>query len=326
MSKFKVLWIDDQTQKCRRDAKAVEKIIGNMGFESDIRFEDDISKHSLNDRNGTLNKAIKARDVDLFIIDYNLKNDVFGSDIIQEIRRDNDIYTDIIFYSSDAKSLVDAVKESFDASSIMDFCDGVYVVPLGDEFLIKIQYVITKIIKSWYNVHSIRGVLLSKASKFEQLVSEIINENYMPCLGTIREGLARKGTNVVKTTGDKWTRVETADDPVPYILNDPINFNWTVKKLMLKTLVDKNIVVLSYWEQLERIFSLRNDFAHNPIHLRNGMLVLTKNGQDYFYTESDIESIRSDLSLVESDLMVQISRQNKDGKAVAEVERELCVV
>ena len=200
MSKFKVLWIDDQTQKCKRDAKSVKKIIENIGFEPDISFEDDISQCSLNDPNGALNKAIKARDVDLFIIDYNLKNDVFGSDIIQEIRNDNDIYTDIIFYSSDAKSLVEAVKNSFDAYSIMDFCDGVYVVPLGDEFLTKIQYVIIKIVKSWYNVHSIRGVLLSKASKFEHLVSEIISENYSSCLGTIKDELATKGTHVVDST------------------------------------------------------------------------------------------------------------------------------
>lgn len=326
MSKFKVLWIDDQTQKCKRDAKSVEKIIESMGFEPDISFEDDISRYSLNDPNGTLNKAIRARDVDLFVIDYNLKNDVFGSDIIQEIRNDNDIYTDIIFYSSDTKSLVDAVKNSFDASSIMDFCDGVYVVPLGDEFLMKIQYVITKIIKSWYNVHSIRGVLLSKASKFEQMVSVIISDNYHTCLSAIKGELGKKGTNVTTSTCNKWKKVNEADDPVPYILNDPINFNWTVKKLMLKILVDKNIISLPCWEQLEWIFSLRNDFAHNPIHLRDGKLVLTKNGQDIHFGESDVEDIRTALTLVESDLMAQVSDKDNEGITIVEIEKELCVV
>jgi len=326
MSKFKVLWIDDQTQKCKRDSKAVEKIIESMGFEADIRFEDDISQYSLNDLDGTLNKAIRARDVDLFAIDYNLKNDVFGSDIIREIRNNNDIYTDIIFYSSDAKSLVDAIKNSFDASSIMDYCDGVYVVPLGDEFLTKIQYVIAKIIKSWYNVHSIRGVLLSKASKFEQMVSNIIAENYLPCLSTIKSELEKKGVNITTSTCCRWKKVVETDDPVSYILQDPINFNWSVKKLILKILVDKNIIVLPNWDVLEQIFSLRNDFAHNPIHLRDGKLVLTKNGQDVSYEENDIAEIRTALAFVERDLIAQVPHQDENSIATTDIEKELCVV
>lgn len=326
MSKFKVLWIDDQTQKCKRDSRSVKKIIESMGFEPDIKFEDDISRYSLNDPNGVLNKAIRARDVDLFVIDYNLKNDIFGSDIIREIRNDNDIYTDIVFYSSDTKSLVDAIKNSFDASSIMDFCDGVYVVPLGDEFLTKIQYVITKIIKSWYNVHSIRGVLLSKASKFEQMVSDIIAENYHPCLSTIKSELEKKGVNVTRSTCGKWEKVGESDDPVSYILHDPINFNWSVKKLILKILVDKNVIALPNWDALEQIFSLRNDFAHNPIHLRDGKLVLTKNGQDVLYGESDIATIRAALTLVEGDLIAQASHPDEDGMAAFDVKKELCAV
>lgn len=326
MSKFKVLWIDDQTQKCKRDSKSVEKIIESMGFEADIRFEDDISRYSLNDSNGALNKAIRARNVDLFVIDYNLKNDVFGSDIIQEIRNDNDIYTDIIFYSSDTDSLINAIKNSFDASSIMDFCDGVYVVPLGDEFLTKTQYVIAKIIKSWYNVHSIRGILLSKASKFEQMVSEIIAQNYRPCLGTIKNKLKTKGANVTTSTCNKWKKIDETDDPVSYILRDPINFNWAVKKLMLKILLDKNIIVLPSWEKLEWIFELRNDFAHNPIHLRDGNLVLSKNGQDVLYGENDIAEIRTALALVEGELIAQYSRQAESDVEHIDIEKEFCTV
>ena len=326
MSKFKVLWIDDQTQKCKRDSKSVEKIIESMGFEADIRFEDDISRYSLNDSNGALNKAIRARNVDLFVIDYNLKNDVFGSDIIQEIRNDNDIYTDIIFYSSDADSLINAIKNSFDASSIMDFCDGVYVVPLGDEFLTKTQYVIAKIIKSWYNVHSIRGILLSKASKFEQMVSEIIAQNYRPCLGAIKNELKTKGANVTTSTCNKWKKIDETDDPVSYILRDPINFNWAVKKLMLKILLDKNIIVLPSWEKLEWIFELRNDFAHNPIHLRDGNLVLSKNGQDVLYGENDIAEIRTALALVEGELIAQYSRQAESDVEHIDIEKEFCTV
>lgn len=327
MSQFKVLWIDDQTQKCRRDAKSVEDIIESMGFEADVVFEDDISDASLRSPEGKINRAIKSRSVDLFIIDFNLKNDIFGSDIIREIRSNNDIYTDIIFYSSDSKELINAIKATFDEASTMDFFDGVYVVPLGDEFIPKIQYVIGKIVKSWYNVHSIRGVLLSKASKFELLVATIIRESYTPCLDYIKERLSGKGENVVRTTRRKWENVEKTYDPVELILGDPINFNWAVKKLMLEELIDKGIITLPSWGDLEEIFILRNDFAHNPIHLKDGVLVLSKNGEYINYTENDIERIREKLSMVEKELLELASAKKTDGEnAMEEDKRELALV
>lgn len=111
MSKFRILWIDDQKTKCKKDVRAVKRIIESFGYEPDIQVMDDISADSLNNEHGSLNKAIRARDVDLFVIDYNLKNNLFGGDVVEEIRQNNDIYTDIIFYSSSTDSLIDAVKK-----------------------------------------------------------------------------------------------------------------------------------------------------------------------------------------------------------------------
>lgn len=307
MSRFKILWIDDQKAKCKRDVLSVSGIIKSLGFEPDIHVEDDISVKSLTDRNGTLNKAICARDVDLFVIDYNLKNELFGNNVVEEIRKNHDIYTDIVFYSSMSESLIAAVKESFDAESIMDYCDGVYIAPLGDEFIEKIKYVITKTIKSWYNVHSIRGIVLSKASKFEQMVSKIISVNYIHCLEEIKSKLDNKGDNVCRTIKEKWHQVKQTSDPVPQILGDPINFNWSVKKLMLQQLYNEKIVSISTWDDIEYIFLLRNKFAHNPIHLRDGVLVLTLKDKEETYTESEINSIRDAITRVEKNLSDIIS-------------------
>jgi len=312
MSRFKVLWIDDQKRKCVRDSKAIAEIIRSYGFEPDIVFEDNISQESLIEPEGTLYRAIKARDVDLYVVDYNLKNNVFGSDIIRKIRNDNDVYTDIVFYSSESKELIDAIKASFGASSIMDFCDGVYVAPLGDEFIPKVEYVINKIIKSWFNVHSIRGVILSKASKFEQMVSSIILENYGMGLSSVKARLEEKGKNVVNNVTQRWESVVRTDDPIGMIVHDPINFNWTVKKVILQELIDKNIVCVENWERIVSIFNLRNDFAHNPIHLKDGKLILSKKGKEITFTEDDVEEIRNDLMNIENELRILLSCEGID--------------
>lgn len=302
MSKFRILWIDDQPKKCKREVAQVKSVINAFGFEPDVDLESDISESSLNSPDGTLYKKLRARDVDLFLIDYNLKNNVLGSNIIQEIRKENDIYTDIVFYSSLNSEFIGTVKSSFDSPNAMEYFDGVYIVPLGDEFVGKIQYVVNKIIKSWYNVHSIRGIVLSKASKFEHVVSAIINAHYGPCLGEIKAALHTKGENVCSSTKGKWAGVDKAPDPVPKILKDPIGFNWAVKDLMLKIIIEKGLIALPSYDDIVAIFSLRNDFAHNPIHLKDGELVLTKKDCTRSFNEADIEAIRQQLMRIEKDL------------------------
>ncbi len=329
MSKFRILWIDDQETKCKRDVRMVKRIIESLGYEADIQIVDDISKESLSSENGTLNKAIKARDVDLFVIDYNLKNDLFGGDVVEEIRCNNDMYTDIVFYSSVQSSLIDAVKASFDSESIMEYFDGVYIAPLGDEFIEKIRSVIVKIIKSWYNVHSIRGIVLSKSSKFEQMVSNVINTKYVACLDKLKDDLDTKGENVCRSTNGKWKSVKESSDPIPRILNDPIQFNWKVKELILKRLCDENIISISSWSDIKYIFSLRNDFAHNPMHLRDGVLVLETTRGEQTFDEKKIEDIKDALTRIENDLQNLINENDGENiipEITEETDEELCIV
>lgn len=302
MSKFRILWIDDQPKKCRREVKQVKSVVESFGFEPDIDLVSDISESSLKSSDGTLYKKLRARDIDLFLIDYNLKNNVLGSNVIQDIRKENDIYSDIVFYSSLNSDFIGTVKASFDSPNAMEYFDGVYIVPLGDEFVSKIQYVVNKIIKSWYNVHSIRGIVLSKASKFEHVVSAIINAHYEPCLEEIKAALHTKGENVCSSTKGKWASVDKAPDPVPKILNDPIGFNWAVKDLILQIIIKKGLIALPSYDDIAAVFSLRNDFAHNPIHLKDGELVLTKKDSMRSFDEADIEAIRQQLMRIEKDL------------------------
>lgn len=312
MSKFKILWIDDQRKKCEKDRKSIMRIIEDKGFESEIIVEDDITNDSLHKESGTLNTKIRARDIDLFVIDYHLKNNIFGDDVVSEIRKNNDIYTDIVFYSSDSGSLIDTVKRSYDKPSICDYFDGVYVAPLGDEFVEKIDQIISKIIKSWYNVHSIRGIVLAKASKFEQMVAEIINSYYKEALDNIKEKLNNKGKRVCKNTNDKWAKVNSTDDPIPMIIKDPMNFNWAVKKMILEELIDERIIELSTMDEINEVFTLRNDFAHNPMHIINGSIVIKKSTGNIEYDEKDIESIRDKLTIIEKDFNRVLSDESYD--------------
>ena len=60
--------------------------------------------------------------------------------------------------------------------------------------------------------------------------------------------------------------------------------------------------MLPSYDDIAAIFSLRNDFAHNPIHLKDGELVLTKQEITQCFNEEDIEEIRKQLMRIEKDL------------------------
>lgn len=74
-------------------------------------------------------------------------------------------------------------------------------------------------------------------------------------------------------------------------------------------------------------FAANYDFAHNPIHLKDGVLVLTKKDQDINFTENDIEEIRRKLSAVEKDLLELIPAKKADGESAIEDDKlELALI
>lgn len=302
MSKLKILWIDDQPEKVDLEREFVEKTIINHGFTPDIKTISKIDQTDLNN-NSELIKKIKSREYDLLFIDYKLSHHVLGSQIIGKIRSEHNIYVDIIFYSSDKEKLINAIIESY-SESILDYLDDVHILPLDDtDFNDKVEIIIKKIIGSWYNAQSIRGIILSKASKLELLTNELIEKYYKSCLITIKDSLKEKSSNIVKTTKDKWSSVEKKEDPISLIIKDPINFNWSVKKVILQTILDEHIITISNWENLKSIFCLRNDFAHNVTKINNGSLILYNENKKYVYDEIKIEEIRKKINNVETELL-----------------------
>ena len=298
MGKFNVLWIDDQPQKCKKEQMIVKKAIIENGLQPEIKFITKVKREELLTEGHESNNALVSRDYDLLIIDYKLSGDLLGGDVISEVRIKYNIYTDIIFYSSIKKDFINSVKKSFDEPSALSYMDNVNIVPLGDEFQIKVQHVVRKIVESWYNAHSIRGVILSQASKFEVMVNQIIEKYYKSELNLLKEKLNKKGKNINKTVNDKWNFINRLEDPIPIILGDPINFNWSVRKALFETILESGLIEKNekLVKGLYNLFSLRNDFAHNVVKIENGVCCLYKEGKQIKYDTKTIRGIRDEIS------------------------------
>jgi len=156
---FKILWFEDDHDWYAMESELIAEKINCHCLHQIItqKVDDDFSLLELLSKN-----------YDLILMDYRLARGVKGSDLIKEIR-ENNILTDILFYSSQYSTLLQ------DISQYNPPLDGVYYSDRkGEEFERKIDKLITKIVRRSEDIINLRGVVLDNASNFEVRFKDIL--------------------------------------------------------------------------------------------------------------------------------------------------------
>lgn len=111
---------------------------------------------------------------DLVLVDYMLSDDeVSGMDVIRKIRQKN-IYTDIIFYSSNYDGMRENIKkELYDD----EFVGGVYYCD-RDELNDKVMDIVSKSMKKAANISNIRGLIIDATSNFDVISKDVCKIMY----------------------------------------------------------------------------------------------------------------------------------------------------
>lgn len=289
MNKFKILWIDDQKEKIAIEKEKVENIICKYDYSPEIELISDFTREDLNEDSEIFNR-IKSREFDLLFIDYKLKHKILGSDVISKIRNLNKIYIDIVFYSSSTSSLINTIKDSYNGS-ILNYIDDVHIVLLDDsDFEEKIENIVVKIIGSWYNANSIRGVILSNTSLFEKIIDEIIIKYHSNYEKDLIESFKEKKENKIKQIELDYDKAVKSDETILYITKHPESFNWSIRHKMFNILIEKKAFSIdeNINIQINSLFQLRNDIAHNNARIENGLLKIKKGENIRIYSEREI--------------------------------------
>lgn len=165
---FKILWVEDNIDSCEIIKEGIENILLEYQFLPKIINVRSVQKDSIDYIND-----IRENSYDLILVDYILSDDSqTGKDIILGIKN-NEIYIDTVFYSSDYFSLRNSVNR--------DFSDlgGIYLCKRENstkgKMLSTIKNLILKIIKRNENIVGLRGLVLDNTSDFETRIKEIIN-------------------------------------------------------------------------------------------------------------------------------------------------------
>lgn len=159
---FNILWFEDNASWYRATSKEIDRYIIDHNFKSnfDAHKTDDIDFN-----------FVKANKYDLILMDYKLIS-VTGDVIIEKIRQ-NQILTDIVFYSSEFEDMKSKINKG------NHLLDGVYFTDRKDEFFSpKVFGVINKIIRKSEEIVNLRGIVMDNTCEFDEIMKEILILSY----------------------------------------------------------------------------------------------------------------------------------------------------
>ena len=154
---YKILWIDDAEDYVESTQELVNDAIREHFMDAEIE--------SYSDYDVFKNQNLKDFDAtsfdfyDLILMDFALSGTT-GDTVIRELRN-KEIYTDIVFYSSDRENMEDALKNS-------DQLNGVFLADRANLLEI-INRVVKKNLKREYRISNIRGLIMDSTSEFDYI-------------------------------------------------------------------------------------------------------------------------------------------------------------
>lgn len=159
-TKFKILWFEDEIAWYRMEQRMISRILEAHYLTPEF---------SRKDGDDFDVEEIKGNEYDLILMDYKLAEGMTGDSIVSAIR-ENDILTDILFYSSEEQNMLAALTEG------MPPIDGVYLTKRDYAiFTEKAEKLISKIVRRSEDIVNLRGFVLDNTSDFELRIKEILN-------------------------------------------------------------------------------------------------------------------------------------------------------
>lgn len=157
---FKILWFEDEVTWFNMEKLRINSILQEHYLTPKIVRKDgddfDISE-------------LIGNDYDLIIMDYKLAEGMTGDTVVAAIR-ENNILTDILFYSSEEHNMLNAISKG------MPPIDGVYLTKRDYTiFTQKAGNLINKIVKRSEDLVNLRGFVMDGSSDFEVRIQEILN-------------------------------------------------------------------------------------------------------------------------------------------------------
>ena len=285
---YNLLWLEDDIDWLEATRELIEGELDDLGFAlkptiyKDGKFIEERFKN-----NG-------FAEFDLILIDYNLENTEKGDIIIKKIR-ENEIYTDVLFYSQD----VESIKNRFSELSL----EGVYSASRED-FVDKFNVVMRTTIKKVQEVNTMRGLIMAETSDMDVLMLDNIKmfiTNNIEDRDKLKKYIFKKVLESIKGNNNQAEKIINSD-LLEELYKKPF-FTSTHKAKAINKLIGliNNAVLkdfeLFYEEYKQKVLDIRNHFAHVTVISENGeqKLKSVHTGKEEIFNDERCIEIRKDL-------------------------------
>lgn len=282
---YKIIWVEDKinNRPFRSLIDSLKVHLENEFFNALIDTAEDFDEFK--------EKYEDNQTYDLIITDLNL-NESHGNEVIDFVRDEKHILTEIFFYS--ANSELSTTKLANSSRITFYQLDG---PDYHKELQHSIIEVIDLTIAKFQNIITMRGMIMHETSSLDLKMEEIVRKqlknpslekHITPLLNTIFD-------NIYQNASEKYRKAEKRKPKE--ILGDSVLFNASQKVFalgeILKIMKEENFAQ-NYHEDIIRI---RNEFAHSELKKDdNGKEYFKVKGEEVYFDKDFCKKIRRNLN------------------------------
>lgn len=282
---YKIIWVEDKidTRPFLSLIESVKIYLENEFFNVSIDTAEDFDEFKA--------KYEDIQTYDLIITDLNL-NESHGSEVIDFVRDEKHILTEIFFYS--ANSELSTTKLANSSRITFYQLDG---QDYHKELQSSIIEVINLTISKFQNIVAMRGMIMHETSSLDlkmeeivrkQLNNPILEEHIIPLLKTILD-------SIFINAKEKYEKAEKRK--VKDILRDNVLFNSSQKIFALGAILEimKEENFASKYN--DEVILIRNQFAHSELKKTDdGKEYFKVKGEEIYFDKELCKKIRHDLN------------------------------
>lgn len=289
---YKIFWVEDDDSWFNTRSKLFKRTLKSWGFELEYK-----RVKSLKDVKEFIEED-GLQDFDILLVDLKLNNNEGeeGNEVINLVRN-NEIYTDVIFYSSAYDRVQDLIKSQL--------LEGVYISDRKN-LETKFEKVAKTTIKKIQEVNTIRGLLMAETSDLDEIMLSIIDQSLKSDISELIQRYVSK--KMLDTANDNLDLVNSEQDVTDKIKSRV--FTSVHKAKAIGEICKRKGINLNelnpdlytesdsfYQKYYDLVISTRNIFGHVKEIEKNGKKVLasTLSGKEEVFNEERCIEIRKTL-------------------------------
>lgn len=271
---YKIIWVEDKIEDRPFQSLIVniKKFVTDRFFNIEIQTAEDFEEFK--------NKFSENGSFDLVITDYSL-NDSHGNQVIDFIRLDKNILTEVFFYSANTELNTVELANRNRISFYRLEGAGYHA-----ELQRKIEELVALTIAKFEHIVSMRGMIMHETSILDELTFKMVSNYVTKNDDEVRTKLFDELISFFQEKHGIASKSKTNNN-INNIIKDPLLLSSSQRANVLSSIIDKKGLENFIADFKKEIINIRNQFAH-------AVLEIDSDGREYFKNKQDEKEFNSD--------------------------------